>query len=87
MKTLALAQMLFLLVGLDYGLAANGSQGVTEIVDILTAELRRIMSATGCKSLAEIDESVLVTRDYSICKCKGKILFLRQMIPSALADS
>jgi len=72
MKALALgADAVLVGWALIMGLAANGSQGVTEIVDILTAELRRIMSATGCKSLAEIDESVLVTRDYSICKCQG----------------
>lgn len=44
------------------GLAADGSQGVTEITDIVTEELRRIMSVTGCRTLAEIDESILVRR-------------------------
>jgi isopentenyl diphosphate isomerase/L-lactate dehydrogenase-like FMN-dependent dehydrogenase len=45
------------------GLAANGSEGVTEIMNIVTAELRRIMSVTGCKNLAEINADVLVKRD------------------------
>ena len=48
------------------GLAANGSEGVTEIMNIVTAELRRIMSVTGCKNLSEINGNVLVKRDYGI---------------------
>ncbi len=54
-----------ILVGwlLVMGLAANGSQGVTEMIEILTAELRRIMSVTGCRNLSEIDDKVLVKRD------------------------
>jgi isopentenyl diphosphate isomerase/L-lactate dehydrogenase-like FMN-dependent dehydrogenase len=65
MKALALGADA-VLVGwlLAMGLAANGSQGVTEIINIVTAELRRIMSVTGCKKLFEIDDQVLVKRDY-----------------------
>ncbi|MCX5907654.1 MAG: alpha-hydroxy-acid oxidizing protein, partial [Deltaproteobacteria bacterium] len=65
MKALALGADA-VLVGwlLAMGLAANGSQGVTEIINIVTAELRRIMSVTGCKKLSEIDDQVLVKRDY-----------------------
>lgn len=48
------------------GLAANGSQGVADMITILTAELRRIMSVTGCKSLSEIDDGILVRRDFFI---------------------
>jgi isopentenyl diphosphate isomerase/L-lactate dehydrogenase-like FMN-dependent dehydrogenase len=48
------------------GLAANGSEGVSEIINIVTAELRRIMSVTGCKDLSEINQTVLVKRDYGI---------------------
>jgi isopentenyl diphosphate isomerase/L-lactate dehydrogenase-like FMN-dependent dehydrogenase len=71
MKALALgADAVLTGWALIMGLAANGSQGVTEIVDILTAELRRIMSVTGCKTLSEIDESILVKRDYFICNCQ-----------------
>ena len=71
MKALALgADAVLVGWALIMGLAANESQGVKEIVDILTAELRRIMSVTGCKNLSEIDESVLVKRDYSICNCR-----------------
>ena len=44
------------------GLAASGSAGVTEIVNILTAELQRIMSITGCKQVSDIDSGILVTR-------------------------
>ena len=46
------------------GLAADGSQGVAEMVNILTAELRRIMSVTGCRTVAEIDDGILVQRDF-----------------------
>ena len=48
MKALALGANA-VLVGwlLVMGLAANGSQGVTEMIDIVTDELRRIMSVTG----------------------------------------
>ena len=64
MKALALGADA-VLVGwlLVMGLAANGSQGVTEMINILTAELQRIMSVTGCKKLSEIGENVLVRRD------------------------
>lgn len=64
MKALALGANA-VLVGwlLIMGLAANGSQGVTEIIDIVTAELRRIMSVTGNRSLSGIDDKVLVKRD------------------------
>ncbi len=64
MKALALGAD-SVLVGwlLIMGLAANGSQGVTEIIDTVTAELRRIMSVTGCRNLSGIDDKVLVKRD------------------------
>ena len=63
MKALALGADA-VLVGwlLAMGLAADGSRGVTEMVNIVTAELRRIMSVTGCKNLTEIDDKVLVKR-------------------------
>jgi isopentenyl diphosphate isomerase/L-lactate dehydrogenase-like FMN-dependent dehydrogenase len=67
MKALALGADA-VLVGwlLIMGLAANGSQGVTEIINIATAELRRIMSVTGYRSLSEIDDKMLVRRDFLI---------------------
>ncbi len=65
MKALALGADA-VLVGwlLVMGLAANGSQGVTEIINIVTAELRRIMSVTGCKDLSEISSAILLKRDF-----------------------
>ena len=65
MKALALGADA-VLVGwlLVMGLAANGSQGVTEIINIVTAELRRIMTVTGCKKLSDINEEILIKRDY-----------------------
>jgi 4-hydroxymandelate oxidase len=65
MKALALGADA-VLVGwpLALGLAANGSEGVAEMIAILTAELRRIMSVTGCRNLTEIDDGILVKRDF-----------------------
>ena len=64
MKALALgADAVLVGWALIMGLAANGSQGVTEMVDILTAELRRIMSVTGCRTLSKIGKNILVKRD------------------------
>jgi isopentenyl diphosphate isomerase/L-lactate dehydrogenase-like FMN-dependent dehydrogenase len=45
------------------GLAAGGSQGVQQIIEILTGELRRIMSVTGCRNLSEIGPEILIQRD------------------------
>jgi 4-hydroxymandelate oxidase len=63
MKALALGADA-VLVGwpLVMGLAANGNQGVTEMIDIMTAELQRIMTVTGCKRASDIDSRVLVSR-------------------------
>jgi 4-hydroxymandelate oxidase len=63
MKALALGADA-VLVGwiLIMGLAADGSQGVKAMIEILTAELRRIMSVTGCADLSQIDDSILVKR-------------------------
>jgi isopentenyl diphosphate isomerase/L-lactate dehydrogenase-like FMN-dependent dehydrogenase len=67
MKALALGADA-VLVGwvLLMGLAADGSQGVTEMVNVLTAELRRIMSVTGCRTVGEIGEEILVKRDHLV---------------------
>lgn len=46
------------------GLAANESQGVTEIINILTGELRRIMSVTGCGKLNQISSDILLKREF-----------------------
>jgi len=46
------------------GLAAGGSQGVHEVIEILTGELRRIMSVTGCRTPSEIGPEVLIQRDF-----------------------
>ena len=51
---------------LALALAANGREGVAEMIAILTAELRRIMSVTGCRNLLEIDDEILVRRDFSL---------------------
>jgi 4-hydroxymandelate oxidase len=46
------------------GLAAGGSQGVQEMIEILTAELRRIMSVTGCRTLSEMGPEILIQRNF-----------------------
>ena len=51
------------------GLAANGGEGVTDMVNILTAELQRIMSVTGCRDLSTINRGILVERDHSVRSC------------------
>ena len=48
------------------GLAANESAGVTDMVNILTAELQRIMSVTGCRQLSDINSEVLVARHHLV---------------------
>ena len=66
MKALALgADAVLLGWALVMGLAADGTQGVLEMVNTLTAELQRIMSVTGCKRPSDIDSSVLIERDYA----------------------
>ena len=40
--------------------AADGSSGVETLVNLLTAELRRTMAATGCPNLATINRSIIV---------------------------
>ncbi len=65
MKALALgADAVLIGWPLALALAANGSEGVAEMIAILTAELRRIMSVTGCSNLSEIDDNLLVRRDF-----------------------
>ncbi len=67
MKALALGADA-VLIGwlLVMGLAANGNQGVTEMINVVTAELQRILSVTGCTGLAEVDSNVLVRRDWRV---------------------
>jgi isopentenyl diphosphate isomerase/L-lactate dehydrogenase-like FMN-dependent dehydrogenase len=70
MKALALgADGVLIGWAITMGLAANGSQGVTEMVNILTAELQRIMSVTGCRDLKQIDRSILVERNLTLGGC------------------
>jgi isopentenyl diphosphate isomerase/L-lactate dehydrogenase-like FMN-dependent dehydrogenase len=67
MKALALgADAVLVGWAIAMGLAAEGSEGVSSMVNIMTAELQRIMSVTGCKELSNIDRSILVERDYFI---------------------
>lgn len=40
-------------------LAADGAQGVELLINLITAELRRTMAATGCQSLSSINKSII----------------------------
>ena len=50
------------LIGIDtvVGLAAGGSEGVKEILEAVTEDLRRAMTLTGCSDLKQVDEDILV---------------------------
>ena len=41
------------------GLIANGEEGVRDIVDAVTSELRRAMTLTGCRDLSHVSEQIL----------------------------
>jgi 4-hydroxymandelate oxidase len=61
LKALALGARA-VLIGRPYlfGLAVDGADGVQSVVQILRAELETAMALTGRKSIAEVDDSVLV---------------------------
>ena len=42
-----------------YGLAAGGQRGVTRAMELLESETRRTLALVGCRTLAELDHSVL----------------------------
>ena len=67
LKALALgADAVLMGTTLIVGLAADGSAGVTEMVNILTSELKRAMSVTGCKDLSNTNRDILVDRGFEI---------------------
>ncbi|MCG2921481.1 alpha-hydroxy-acid oxidizing protein, partial [Escherichia coli] len=43
-----------------YALAAQGGQGVSNLLDLLEKEMRVAMTLTGVKRIADIDSSCLV---------------------------
>ncbi len=43
-----------------YGLAANGEEGVVDVMRILTEELKRAMILMGCPSVSALDRSWVV---------------------------
>jgi len=42
-----------------FGLAVNGAEGVTHVVNILRRELEMVMAMTGRTSIAAIDRTVI----------------------------
>lgn len=60
LKALALgARCIFLGRPILWGLACKGEHGVKEVLDILTAELHRCMTLSGCRSVAEISPDLI----------------------------
>ncbi|EDL85557.1 hydroxyacid oxidase 2 (long chain) [Rattus norvegicus] len=60
LKALALgARCIFLGRPILWGLACKGEDGVKEVLDILTAELHRCMTLSGCQSVAEISPDLI----------------------------
>jgi isopentenyl diphosphate isomerase/L-lactate dehydrogenase-like FMN-dependent dehydrogenase len=47
---------------IEKALAANGSEGVRDLIIAMTEELQRVMTLTGCQRISEIDASILVRR-------------------------
>lgn len=61
LKALALgATMVFIGRPTLWGLAMDGERGAKRVLDLLDDELRRAMMLCGCKSLTEIDKSLVV---------------------------
>lgn len=48
------------------GLAAGGAEGVKQMVGVVTEELQRAMTVTGCKDLSSVDKDILIQRNYII---------------------
>ena len=48
------------------GLAADDNEGVKEILQIVTSELQRAMSITGCKKLIDINKTILYRRTFDL---------------------
>ncbi|MEI6057729.1 MAG: alpha-hydroxy acid oxidase [bacterium] len=59
-KALALgAKAVFIGRAAIYGLAVNGKDGLNDVVGILSDELKRCMTMTGCESVSQISEDLL----------------------------
>ncbi|CAL1607100.1 unnamed protein product [Knipowitschia caucasica] len=66
LKALALgAKAVFLGRAVLWGLACQGEEGVTEVLNLLREELRLAMALAGCRSLAEVTKALLRRRDFS----------------------
>ncbi|XP_056263709.1 hydroxyacid oxidase 1 [Pseudoliparis swirei] len=60
LKALALgATAVFIGRPVLWGLACQGEQGVTEVLELLKAELRLAMALTGCRSVSEVSRSLV----------------------------
>ncbi|XP_035685828.1 hydroxyacid oxidase 2-like [Branchiostoma floridae] len=65
LKALALgARAVFVGRPAIWGLAYNGEDGVAEVMTILRSELDLAMTLSGCRSLAEINRSLVVGEEY-----------------------
>ncbi|CAN9505383.1 unnamed protein product [Ophioblennius macclurei] len=48
-----------------WGLACQGQDGVTEVLDLLKEELRLAMALSGCRSVSEVSRSLVRRKDFS----------------------
>ncbi|KAM6913638.1 2-Hydroxyacid oxidase 1 [Lycodopsis pacificus] len=66
LKALALgAKAVFIGRPVLWGLACQGEQGVTEILELLKEELRLAMALSGCRSVSEVSRSLVRRADFT----------------------
>ncbi|XP_031727011.1 hydroxyacid oxidase 1-like [Anarrhichthys ocellatus] len=66
LKALALgAKAVFIGRPVLWGLACQGEQGVTEILELLKDELRLAMALSGCRSVSEVSRSLVRRADFT----------------------
>ncbi|XP_068452252.1 2-Hydroxyacid oxidase 1 [Clinocottus analis] len=66
LKALALgANAVFMGRPVLWGLACQGEQGVTEVLELLKGELRLAMALSGCRSVSEVSRSLLRRLDFT----------------------
>uniref|UniRef100_A0A3P8RR94 (S)-2-hydroxy-acid oxidase n=1 Tax=Amphiprion percula TaxID=161767 RepID=A0A3P8RR94_AMPPE len=66
LKALALgAKAVFIGRPVLWGLACQGEQGVTEILELLKEELRLAMALSGCRSVAEVSRSLVRRMEFT----------------------
>jgi len=49
---------------IGWGVGAAGAEGVERVVDILTAEMKRVLVLTGVSGISQVSESILIRNGY-----------------------